>query len=116
MNARSITLALCLSAVNLPVFAVHHICWVEKVEDVGGAVRVSMRQGYERAARGELNRNSDGSFDLKEGDSVLLSSLPHDSCTGFSVKRGDKLGLELKANNCMPGMGCTQATDFVVGE
>ena len=124
MNVRAIAVAVTFCSLCLPAFARHHMCWVDEVTDVGDSVRVGMRSGYERAARYALApdrshvplaRNPDGTFDLKEGYTVLLSTFPSDMCTGTSIKHGDKLGLELRATNCMPGHGCNEAKDFVEG-
>lgn len=101
-----------------------NICWVERVLNAGnGAIRVVMRAGYEGAARQArrpdktwVQRNNDGTFDLREGDAIFLSTLPHDSCTGTVKKYGEKLGLELKASMCMSNMGCQSANAVVVSE
>ncbi len=102
-----------------------HICWVDKVVATDGGVRVTMESGYQRAARsitrsdGErvsVVLNSDGSFKLQEGEAVLLSTIPEDSCTGKSVKQGDKMGLELEANHCQTGIGCQHVRESIVGE
>ena len=123
MNYRTFGVWLVLYLASAPSKAAH-ICWVEKVVDVGGGVvRVVMRSGYEGAAKQArrpdktwVQRNNDGSFDLQEADGIFFSTLPHDSCTGTVKKQGDKLGLELKASVCMHNMGCNNSNAFVVAE
>jgi hypothetical protein len=128
-NLRATRLWLCvflagLCALCSPALATH-ICWVEKASDVDGVLHVQMKSGYEWTVRsiapsdgtpGSKTQNRDGSFNLKEGDTVLLSTFPHDSCRGKVAKKGDRLGLELEASMCMPGMACNSAKDFVSGE
>jgi len=101
------------------------ICWVERVVKSGDELKVFMRTGYERAVDGiqradgtgvQPVRSPDGSYAVHEGDSLYLSTLPHDSCSGKVLRNDGVLGLQLDASVCMPVLGCTSTAQFVAPE
>jgi len=101
------------------------ICWVGRVIDTGDATRIFMQPKYEYAARSitridgqhvAVKPDTDRSFILQEGETVWLSTLPHDNCTGRSVRRNGQFGVELESTACMPGMGCDSVKEYVAGE
>jgi len=101
-----------------------HICWVERVTSSPYGVNVFMMDGYDVArrvavthtdgSRSSITPNSDGSFTIRDGESVVLRGGIHDSCTAKAVTKGGKLGLDIAAKNCSPGIGCTEGRDFLV--
>lgn len=100
------------------------ICWVERVATHNGELRVYMADGnlwpvrtitHIDGTQTSFERNGDGFFILKEGESAYLATSPHDSCTAKAITVEGVLGVKLAANACMNGK-CDTATQFVPAE
>jgi len=120
---KSIALATCLFAMPFYVSAAH-ICWVDSVETHEDGLHVIMKDGYQHAARqithadkttSSVTFNPDGSFTIGEGESSLLSTLPHDACFLQALKKQGNIGVQLSATTCMPNpaIGCIKSEEFV---
>ncbi|MDR0481212.1 MAG: hypothetical protein LBG66_04935 [Gallionellaceae bacterium] len=97
-----------------------HICWIDRVEKHDKELQVFIaHNGPTRNFLGGATQNKDGSFTLKEGESILLANNPEDSCTIKAAVEDGVLGLRLNASEClMVGFGgdCHHVTEFAPAE
>jgi hypothetical protein len=106
--------------VALPVYA-QEICWVERIEQGrSGELSVFLKSG----AVAGIKRRSGASeyywgkglrtFSVAEGDVANILGGAHDGCTAEAVVRDNRLGVQLNATSCPPGLPCVKASSFVL--
>ena len=98
-----------------------HICWVQQVQEVGESLEIQLRPGYEGALRSirrrhgvvEYPNSRQGVFWLREDETALLSTLPHDSCIVTGTQQGGRFGVSLSASGGGLGLPRTESKFFV---
>ena len=96
-------------------------CWIKHATQQRGGAKLVFLEGSENVPRivthsdgthSKAVSSPDGSFILKEGDTVLLSEFLHSSCEVKVVRLNGASGLQLNGSICMPGSKCESFGNF----